>query len=90
MWATRGRELFYRNREWIVSTSIETEPSFSAGKSQFLFETPYVEGETAYPNFDVTSDGRFIMIQSGLESVTSRLKVVVNWFEDLERLAPAR
>jgi Tol biopolymer transport system component len=89
VWSRRGRELFYRSQEWVVSTTIETEPSFAAGRPQLLFETPYIEGGAAYPNFDVTSDGRFIMIQSGLESSTTELRVVVNWFEELERRAPA-
>ena len=90
VWSPDGLELFYRDREWISSSRIETEPSFAASKPRLLFETPYAPGESAYPNFDVTSDGRFIMIQSNLESATTSLRVVMHWFEDLRSLAPAR
>jgi hypothetical protein len=35
-------------------------------------------------NYDVTADGRFIMIRRGLNG--GRLRVVVNWTEELKRI----
>jgi hypothetical protein len=39
------------------------------------------------PNYDVTRDGqRFVMVKD--ESSAGRLRVVLNWFSELTRLAP--
>jgi hypothetical protein len=38
----------------------------------------------------VAPDGeRFLMVQREEQSVPTRIDVVLNWFEDLERRAPA-
>jgi hypothetical protein len=47
-----------------------------------------------YRSFDVTPDGeRFLVVlppeQSELAPVEPRVDIVVNWFEELKRLAPA-
>ena len=44
---------------------------------------------TDYSNTDVnTDDGRFLMIQEPQESTPLGIDVVLNWFEELKRLAP--
>jgi hypothetical protein len=43
----------------------------------------------AHPNYDVSPDGqRFVMVKD--ESGSGRLNVVLNWFDELTRLAPTR
>lgn len=89
VWAPNGRELFYRNGEWMMAVSIETQPRFAAATPRPLFEAPYAESGAAYANFDVFPDGnRFIMIQSKVEAAASRLVVVLNWFEELKARVP--
>ena len=40
-------------------------------------------------NYDVSLDGqRFVMVEGGAE--TTEIRFVVNWFEELERIAPAQ
>jgi serine/threonine-protein kinase len=91
VWAPNGRELFYRNQEWMMAVSLETEPSFEAGKPRPLFEAPFADSEAAYPNFDITPNGQsFIMIQTKVESAATRLLVVSNWFEELKDRAPSQ
>ena len=91
VWAPNGRELFYRDQEWMMAVSVETEPRFEAGKSRPLFEAPFADSEAAYPNFDITPNGQdFIMIQTKVESAASRLLVVTNWFEELKARAPSQ
>ena len=89
MWARNGRELFYRNGEAVLAVSILTDPSFTAGNPEVLFENYYVF-EQGGPNYDVSPDGeRFLMIKP-VESApaTPQIIVVQNWFEELNRLAP--
>jgi hypothetical protein len=42
------------------------------------------------PSYDVTSDGRFLMIKpdAGTQSAPPQMVVVLNWFEELKRLVP--
>jgi len=64
---------------------VETEPVFVAKDPQRLFEGRFTR------SFDVTSDGqRFVMTQSVEDSgaLVTELRVVLNWFEELKRLAP--
>jgi hypothetical protein len=49
---------------------------------------PFSEGEGAYANFDVTSTGEFVVVQSGFGASTTGLTVVVHWFRELEQLLP--
>jgi serine/threonine-protein kinase len=89
VWASVGLELFYRNAAWMLSVSLEPAPEPRASKPRLLFEMPFSEGESAYPNFDVTSAGEFVVVQSGFGASTTRLTVVLHWFRELEELLPA-
>ncbi|MCH6569537.1 MAG: hypothetical protein IH794_05485, partial [Acidobacteria bacterium] len=41
-------------------------------------------------NYDITPDGqRFVMVQATQESAQAQIQVVLNWFEELKRLAPS-
>ncbi len=62
-------------------------------EGEFEFETParLFDWETPAfrPSYDVTPDGKFVMIQpSGDRAETEGMTVVLNWFEELKRLAP--
>ncbi len=90
LWAPDGRELFYRNGEKLMVVSFETEPEFSARSPSLLFETATLVGwGYGSPNFDITADGqRFVMIKPTPQPPPKQINVVLNWFEDLKRLAP--
>jgi serine/threonine-protein kinase len=91
MWAGDGRGLFYRNGDKMMVTAVETQPVFAATKPKLLFEGHY---ETGYNPFDrgygVSSDVQgFLMIKaSEQESAATQLNVVLNWSDELRRLAP--
>jgi serine/threonine-protein kinase len=90
LFARNGRELFYWNDTTLYATPIVTEPSWSAGPAVALFEGAYVDGLGRW--FDVGNDGRFLLIKPGWLSDERQvsLRVVLNFFEELERRAPAR
>jgi hypothetical protein len=66
--------------------AVETTPEFRVRSREVLFKGPYTHW-ARHSNYDVHPDGdRFVMIKSfGEES--SRLVVVLNWFEELRRRA---
>jgi hypothetical protein len=56
-----------------------------------LFEAGYETGiSTGFrvSNYDVTPDGRFVMIRTEEGPAPAQINVVLNWFEELKQLAP--
>jgi serine/threonine-protein kinase len=90
VWARDGRELFYRNGDKMMVVSITVEPTFIPSKPEMLFEGQYRLSAPGYPYYDVAPDGqRFVMIKaSGVRSAPTYVNVVLNWFEELNRLLP--
>jgi Tol biopolymer transport system component len=92
MWARNGRELYYRNGDKMMVAAVGTQPAFAAAKPRLLFEGHYETGLSPFEsNYDVGPDGqRFLMIKaSEQESAATQLNVVLNWSDELRRLAPA-
>ena len=90
VWSRDGGEIFYTVEQRMMVVEIETEPALRVGAPELLFERPFVRYPT--PNHDVTADGeRFVMVfpTDASSSVRAQLNVVLNWFQELERLAPA-
>ncbi len=71
----------------MMSVSVETAASFTAGTPAQLFERRYDSYILSiHPNYGVPADGQtFLMIRSGQES-EPRIHVVVDWGQELERL----
>ena len=83
VWRRDGRELFFFGENALQSVTIETEPDFEAGPPTVLFESPNLL------DYDVTPDGnRFLVIERNVESMPTEIHVVVNWFDELNRLVP--
>jgi len=96
-WAPNGRELFYLtaapgDRIRMMAVDITLSPAFKAGIPHVLFEGHYNPG-SPHRHYDVSRDGRFLMLQQQ-ETPTpppvTQMVLVLNWFEELKRLAPGR
>jgi serine/threonine-protein kinase len=92
-WARSGRELFYRAPDGaLMAVPVNSEgTTWSAGIPTKLFEGRYHVGDFA--SYDVSPDGqRFVMLkEGGATDQAVRLAtiiVVLNWREELKRLAP--
>jgi Tol biopolymer transport system component len=89
-WSRDGRELFYigRGSAHLVRVPVQAAvSSFGVGKAQTLFDlTPYVLFEVARSRtYDVSRDGRFLMIKNGTGTAqTPMLVIVSNWFDELK------
>jgi DNA-binding winged helix-turn-helix (wHTH) protein len=95
LWARNGKQLYYRSFDgkevWAVD--VQTGAGFTASKPRRLLQLTEAMGK-AYPvrAWDVSPDGqRFLMVKPDEAKPTpvTEMVLVVNWVEDLKRLAPA-
>jgi len=91
VWSPDGSELFYRTGNKIMSVALKTDPTFTASRPKVLFEGDfyYDRFRTGRPNYDISPDGqKFLMLENSEGSVSTQLILVLNWFDELKRLAP--
>ena len=85
-WSRNNREIYYRGGGRIVAVSLDAsgaEPVF--GKPTALFTDDYdFGGGASIANYDVTPDGRFIMIRRGANG--GKLHLVANWTDELKQI----
>jgi eukaryotic-like serine/threonine-protein kinase len=93
-WNRNGRELFFRNGNRMFAVDVTTQPIFSAGKPQVLFEGNFARSEFPLTGaaYDVSPDGqRFVMLEDTGQNTTSNvIDVVLNWTEELKRRVPVK
>jgi Tol biopolymer transport system component len=89
VWNPNSREIFYRNGDKMMVVELTSTPEVRLSTPRLLFEHRYAYGAgITMPNYDVTRDGEhFIMVKDEING--GRLNVVLNWFTELNRLAPA-
>jgi len=96
LWSPVGEQLFYAGSEGMMAVPVETEPPFAQGTVDLLFDlSPYwsPSGEATNRRIDISPEGdRFLMLKAGGGSdettETRSIIIVLNWFEELERLVP--
>ena len=78
------------SRSGLLTVRIDTDPEFSFQPPVSLFEQSDYDHFTR-TSYDVAPDGRFLMIEVGEEQPVgdqTQINVVLNWFEELNRLIP--
>jgi serine/threonine-protein kinase len=97
LWSADGRELFYRSRDLkdMISVSIaisENGETIELGEPEVLFSGSYQSYLMGGPSYSISNDGQqFLMLESADQSnAGTQYQVMVNWFDELERLVPAR
>ena len=76
-WVAPG-EILYLKSGRMMAVAVKTEPQFSAGIPQVLFEHNIAD-------YDVARDGRIIISEGPDPSqATGQMNVVINWFEDVK------
>jgi hypothetical protein len=75
----------------MMAVDVTLSPTFVAGTPHMLFEFQTAPG-TPQRHYDVSRDGRFLMVR-GPEgpppAPVTQMVLVLNWFEELKRLAPS-
>ncbi len=89
VWSRDGRELFYAEGDRMMRVAVERSPRFTASSPELLFESPDYVWERPR-NYDVLADGSgFVIVRRGAGTPATRtLRVVFDWFAELDRLAP--
>ena len=88
LWSPDGTELFYRLGNSVISVPLETALAFRAGQPTELFTGAFAPDGFGNHNYDVTADGeRFVMVLQET-SLTERVYIVLNWFEELKQRVP--
>jgi hypothetical protein len=94
LWSNDGGELFFSSLDSrrMLAVPVQSGTTLIAGRPQVLFEgaiRPLLQGVHPY---DITPDGRFLIIRSAEADVdvseAQNLAVVQNWTEELKRLVP--
>jgi dipeptidyl aminopeptidase/acylaminoacyl peptidase len=99
-WSKNSNELFYRSNDVIMSVRYKVSGNeFIPEKPVMLFKAPLiVGGTTVRPTYDVAPDGRFLFNlpipenanERTLQIFPSKLRLVLNWSEEVQRLLAAR
>jgi Tol biopolymer transport system component len=98
LWSPDGREIFYHSGDAVMAVRVETEPAFIPGKPTVFFRGTYYTPMAGITPWDISHDGKhFLMLKRAASAgkptvaeVPSKINVVVNWFEELKRLAPVK
>ena len=81
VWSRDGRELFYRNGDFMMAAEIEHAGSLRVGPPRTLFRSRFEMRQPPTRNYDVMPDGRFVMLGRAEEGPPSAIHVMVNPFE---------
>jgi serine/threonine-protein kinase len=98
LWSRDGSELFYRDFTGaMLAVPVTLAPTFVPGPAGRVFENANYRGSGSFASartYDLSLDGsRFLMIKEQAiptGAAAPSLVVVLNWFEELKRLVPAR
>jgi serine/threonine protein kinase/Tol biopolymer transport system component len=93
VWSRSGKELFYRSGKKFMSVPVKAGAVFVPDPPHVLFESDFVtNSERGIAAYDVSPDGlRFYLVQEdSKKDRQAKLNLVLNWSEELKRLAPAR
>jgi len=94
MWSPDGQELFFAGPrgDLRVERVLTTQPGFTLGNPTEQPRPGFI-AQLHARNFDIMPDGRIIGVVSAGDArsdapVPTQIQVVLNWFEELKRLAP--
>jgi serine/threonine-protein kinase len=88
-WSKTSREIYYRNGKHMMAVALDAsgaEPAFGRPTALFVDEYDFGMG-VSIPNYDVTPDGRFIMLRRGPQG--NGVRLVINWTEELKQILAA-
>ena len=83
-WSRDGRELYYKNfRGQLIAATVLPGATFAVGKQRVLFSTEGYLSNNGFRTYDVSPDGRFLMIRL-TKPGPDELIWVENFFEELK------
>lgn len=83
-WSEDGSHLYYRSGNRIMVVAITTHPELRIGEPQIFFAGEFEN--VSHRSYDVHPDGRRSLVIRGGKNTASSIRVVTNWFSEVERL----
>jgi len=92
VWPRGGKQMFYRAGDAMMVVDVELAPTFSAGRPRKLFDKPYERSIALWPNYDVSPDGRRLLMvhREAQAAPPTHINVVLNWLDELKEKLPGR
>ena len=90
VWSRDGTELYYRHGDSIMSVPVSTDSGFRVGSPREVLVEPPLPGAGGNPNYDVFPDGRFLVRHAAPGTSIDRVRLVLNWHEELRELVPIK
>ena len=88
LWSADGTKLFYRNGNEMMEVTVAIEPGLRLSKPRLVFTGKYSNG-IGHSNYSVSANGKgFLMVGVEEPEPQTRLRLVLNWSEELKRLVP--
>jgi Tol biopolymer transport system component len=91
IWSPAGDRLFYRsaNGRRVFAVDVISGDPLRFGSEELLFEGSFEPGPAWGDKWDIHPDGeKFLMLQAKYPDPPEGIRVIVNWFDELERLVP--
>jgi len=90
-WSRDGHALYYRIGSQFMNVTVNPTPAFAAGKPVNLFNGIFDLRTSSGVSYDVDpKSDRFLMIRGAEESTAPSVMIVLNWFDELRRVVPAK
>ncbi|MCK5376603.1 MAG: PD40 domain-containing protein, partial [Acidobacteria bacterium] len=92
LWAPSGDRIYYRSAEGtrVYAVDVLSHDPLRFGREELLFEGDFAGGVGFGSKWDIHPDGdRFLMLQIEHPEAPEGIRVIVNWFDELERLVPS-
>ena len=91
IWSEDGSKIYFRGLDDkdMYAVSVQLDPTFSAARPELLFSRLFFADRDRQHTYDVSSEGRFLMVEELSDPHRDRVIVVLNFAEELKRLAPA-
>jgi serine/threonine-protein kinase len=83
VWSKDGNEVYYKSKNKMMGVKIETKPQLSFSKPTILFEFERPFHPEGGINYDVSKDGKFLMVRNE-QGKSAETVVIQNWFEELK------
>ncbi len=81
VWSMNGREIYFREGTRMMAVTIDASGT-ATGRPTLLFDGNFARGTSDMANYDVTAEGRFVMVQPPAASGPV-LHILVNWLREL-------
>jgi serine/threonine protein kinase len=78
-WSRGGKEIFFMADGRVMAAPVRLDRSFESGAPAALFAL----GLAAYPDYEVSPDGRFILFSAGAHA--PGIQIIANWASELKR-----